>query len=65
VKQIETTATLLASIRQSCADACPLVLDEYDALLRSSALCLNRLERVEFDALGALFDLDGDFVAER
>jgi len=25
VKQIETTATLLASIRQSCAEACPLV----------------------------------------
>ena len=30
-----------------------------------TALCLNQLERVEFDALGALFDLDGDFVAER
>jgi len=32
---------------------------------RETALCLNRLERVELDALGALFDLDGDFVAER
>jgi len=65
VKQVETTATLLASIRNSCAEACPLVLQEYDALLRSSSLSLSQLQRVEFDALGALFELDGDTVANR
>ena len=65
VKQIETTATLLASIRSSCADACPVVLEEYDTLLRSTELNRRRLERIEFDALGALLDLDGDVVAEK
>jgi len=40
-------------------------IDVYIYIKRETALCLNRLERVEFDTLGALFDLDGDFIAER
>jgi len=65
VKQIETTATLMASIRSACAESCPVVLSQYDALLRSPQLSLSTLERVEFDALGAMLDLEGSFVASR
>ena len=51
VKEVETTATLLASIRAECAESCPMVVGEYDELMRSPALTLERLERLEFEAL--------------
>ena len=35
VKEVETTTTLLSSIRSSCAESCPLVLQEYDELMLS------------------------------
>jgi len=64
VKEVETTTTLLSSIRSSCAESCPLVLQEYDELMLSEALTLDRLERLEFDALGALLGLESEYVQD-
>ena len=63
VKEVLTTTTLLASIQSSCAESCPAVLDEYEELMASPSLTLARLERLEFEALGALLGLKGAFVA--
>ena len=30
VKEVETTTTLLASIKSGCDDECPIVIDEYE-----------------------------------
>ncbi len=65
VKSVESTTTLLSSIRASCADSCPEVLYQYEELMRSPHLSLPRLEQLEFRALGALLGLDGSFVEER
>lgn len=64
-RQVETTSTLFATIRDSCADACPVVLAEYEDALSSPSLTLAKLEQMEFEALGSLLDLDGEFVAAR
>lgn len=65
VKEVETTTTLLSSIKSSCADACPEVLMEYDELMGSTFLTLSRLETLEFDALGALLGVDSQIVRAR
>ena len=57
VKEVETTTTLLSSIRSSCAESCPEVLLEYDQAMLDPALSLERLERLEFEALSALLGL--------
>ena len=41
VKEVETTTTLLASIRSSCADSCPEVLAAYDEAMASTDLTLQ------------------------
>jgi len=64
VKEVETTTTLLSSIRLSCTESCAEVLHEYDELMSSTSLTLDRLELLEFDALGALLGLDSTFVME-
>ena len=46
MKEVETTCTLLASIRSSCGDFCPEVLADYDNLMRSPSLSLQALEQV-------------------
>ena len=69
VKQVQTTSTLLGSIRATCAESCgvelQLVLGDYARLMRSPELTLRRLEALEYDALGALLGLDGPAVAAR
>jgi len=62
VKEVETTCSLLASIRSSCADACPAVLEEYDRLMVSPTLSLQRLEELEFEALAGLLEVEGELV---
>ena len=37
----------------------------YDELMASPELTLEQLEQLEFDALGALLDVDGEMVRER
>ena len=63
VKECVTTTTLLASIRTSCQEAPPAsmvsVLRDMGEVMVSSSLTHERLEQLEFDALGALLDLDG------
>lgn len=69
VKQLETTSTLLGSIRATCADSCELalqdVLADHARLMKSPELTLARLEKLEYDALGALLGVDGAAVAAR
>ena len=65
VKEVETTTTLLSSIQSSCAESCPEVIEDYNSVMRSPELTLQELERLEFDALGALLGLDGEYVMER
>ena len=69
VKQVQTTSTLLGSIRATCAESCDvelqLVLGDYARLMRSPELTLWRLEELEYDALGALLGLEGSYVAAR
>lgn len=62
VKEITTTTTLLASIKATCAESCPLVLADYEVLMKSPELTIGGLEDLEFEALGALLDVDGDVV---
>ena len=54
VKEIETTTTLLASIQSSCGESCPAFINEYKQALVDPTLTLERLEELEFEALGAL-----------
>ena len=61
VKEVETTTTLLASIQSSF----PQTVEEYQTLLLAPELTLSGLEHLEFDALGVLLGLDGDFVRSR
>ena len=61
VKEVETTTTLLASIQSSF----PQTVEEYQSLLLAPELTLAGLEHLEFDALGTLLGLDGDFVRSR
>uniref|UniRef100_A0A7S4EV14 Uncharacterized protein n=2 Tax=Chrysotila carterae TaxID=13221 RepID=A0A7S4EV14_CHRCT len=63
-KKIEATSSLLSTIRSSCADACPTVVFEYEDGLSVPGLTLERLEEMEFEALGALLDLDMEAVAK-
>lgn len=69
VKQVETTCTLLASIRSTCEELCPIELleaiGEYEACMQDISLTLPQLEALEYDALGALLGVDGALVAER
>jgi len=65
VKEVAMTTTLLASIKAACEDECPIVLDEYEEALAHQGFTLEDLERIEFEALGALLDLEGSFVAAR
>ena len=69
VKQVQTTSTLLGSIRATCAESGDVelqaVLGDYARLMRSPELTLGRLEELEYDALGALLGLDGPAVAAR
>lgn len=68
VKEVETTVTLLSSMRDSCSGygaACPLVVGEYEALMTSPGLTLEKLEALEFDALSDLLGVDREFVEAR
>lgn len=68
IKQVETTVTLLNTMRDSCSGfgaACPLVVNDYEKMMTSSSLSLDQLESLELDALSELLDLDHEFVHSR
>lgn len=71
VKEVETTATLLASIASSCAatgGATPTelaVVERFEDAMFSQSLTLGAFEALQYDALGALLELDGSFVRAR
>ena len=65
VKEVVATSTLLASIRDSCADACPTVLNDYLMALRSPSLTLERIEELELESIASLLDVDTELVIER
>ena len=66
MKEVETTCTLLSSIKATCGDGlCPLVVAEFDEAMTSPTLTLGQLERLEFAALAALLRVEEEEVSAR
>ena len=79
VREVETTVTLLSTIRTSCeerqaaaagsSDAAsedvPRVVERYTKLIASPTLEIRDLQTLQYEALAELLDLDYPFVASR
>ena len=79
MREVETTVTLLSTIRTSCeerqaaaagsSDAAsedvPRVVERYTKLIASPTLEIRDLQTLQYEALAELLDLDYPFVASR